>query len=45
MELSPMSNISLKFAFALFVVFVSLGASFARHGLGGNAKHANDNRF
>jgi hypothetical protein len=26
-----MSNISVKFAFALFVVFASLGASFARH--------------
>ena len=27
-----MSNISAKFAFALFVVFASLAASFARHG-------------
>jgi hypothetical protein len=26
-----MSNISVKFAFALIVVFASLGASFARH--------------
>ena len=26
-----MSNISVKIAFALFVVFASLGASFARH--------------
>ena len=32
MELSPMSNISVKFAFALVVAFASLGASFARHG-------------
>jgi hypothetical protein len=27
-----MSNISAKFSFALFVVFASLAASFARHG-------------
>src|SRR5258708_2382851 len=32
MELSPMSNISAKFAFAALVVFASLATSFARHG-------------